>query len=125
MANRTTASAVKILLDSTLEDSIVVSFIDVANSLATEKLATDTTLGVERREQIERYLSAHLIASTIERMGQEEKIGEASIKYTGATGKGLEATSYGQMVKVLDTTGAFAQADKRVASIKAIKSFDT
>ena len=120
---RTTAAKVKELMASSLNDSIVTSYIEVANSLVTEKAGA--FLGEPRLEQIERWLTAHMIASTIERMGQEEKLGDASIKYTGSTGMGLDSTSYGQMVKVLDTSGEFSNPDKKVAILTAIKSFRT
>ena len=108
----------------TTADAVVDEFIAVASSM-TDEIAAVGTLGDTRLEQIERWLTAHLLASTLVRMGKQEKLGEASITYTGEFGMGLDSTPYGQMVKVLDTTGTLAAKGKRKITFKAVTSFDT
>jgi hypothetical protein len=54
----------------------------------------------------------------------EERIGEASVKYFGKTGLGLDATMYGQTVKLLDTTGILLDLGKRSVSINVTGPYD-
>ena len=119
---RVTATEVKeILNDSTLSDTIVDAYILGANSLVNSALGTgDTAL----LKEIERWMAAHMIASTRERMAQEEGAGGAYIKYLGTGGQELSSTPYGQMVLTLDTTGAMASLGLKKASIRAVTSFD-
>jgi len=121
---RTTADLVNEILDTELTDTVIDAFIAVANSLVTEKLGT-SSLGDTRLIQIETWLTAHLIASTLERMPETETLGDASIKYIGKYWKGLEATPYGQNVLLLDTTGLLGLLGKKAVSIIAIESFDS
>jgi len=125
MANRVTAAEVKQIMDScTTSDPIVNVFIGAANEMVSSVYATDTTMTTTMLKEVERWLSAHMIASTIHRTTSEEKLGEASVKYTGYWSQGLSSTPYGQMVLTLDVTGKFANYGKRSATIEAIKSFD-
>lgn len=125
MANRVTALDVKQIIDTSLSDNIVTVFINTANTIVSDTLGDDTTLSTTQLEEIEKWLSAHLIASTRERQGQTEKVGDASITYQGKTGAGLDSTLYGQNVKMLDSTGKLAQKlGKKSATITAITSFD-
>lgn len=121
---RTTAEDVKAILDnSQLSDPEVVVFIDSANTFMADVFSS-TTLSTAILTEIEKWLAAHLISITKERTASQEKLGDASIQYTGKFGKSLESTSYGQMVLMLDTSGALANTGKRQASIIAIQSFE-
>lgn len=119
---RVTATEVKEILDnSTLTDTIVDAYILGANSLVNSALGTgDTAL----LKEIERWMAAHMIASSRERMAQKEGAGGAYIEYTGTSGQELSSTPYGQMVITLDTSGAMASLGLKKASIYAVKSFD-
>ena len=121
---RTNPTSVKTVLGSDLDDPIVDSYIQVANALVTEKLGS-SDLGATRLEMIERWLSAHLIAITRERFAIRETIGEASVQYAGEFGRGLDSTSYGQMVMILDTTGELSKMSKKAVRIIAIDSFSS
>jgi hypothetical protein len=121
---RTTAAEVKQIIDTDLSDTIVDAYIGDANALVTNVLGDDTTLGDTLKESIEKWLTAHMIASTRERMGQEEEAGSAKIKYVGKTGLNLSSTAYGQMVLTLDSTGNFASLGGKKASIYAVTSFE-
>lgn len=122
---RTTATDVKLILDScTLPDATVDAYISTANLVVNQVFENDSTLGTALLTDIEKWFTAHMISSTTWRSVDTEKLGDASVKYTGQWGKGLDSTPYGQMVKTLDVTGKFAATGKRVASIYAITSFE-
>jgi len=121
---RTTAEEVKQILDnSSLEDSVVEAYITAANALVSSTLDSGT-LGDTLLEEIERWLTAHMIAVTRERTALKEAAGGASITYTGQYGQRLSSSSYGQMVMTLDTTGAMAALGGKSATITAIESFE-
>ena len=122
---RVTAAEVKEIIDGcTTSDVIVGVMIDAASELITQVFEDDEDIGTTLLKEIERWLTAHMLVSTLERMGSEEKVGDAQIKYTGQWGKKLESTPYGQMVLTLDTTGKMAKMGKSGASVTAITSFD-
>jgi len=125
MANRTTAAEVKQIMDDcTLDDTIVDVYIVAANALVTKVLGDDTNIGTVLIEEIERWFTAHMIASTRWRTTTDEKLGDASVKYTGVFKENLSSTPYGQMVKQLDITGKMANIGKRSAKMYAAIEFD-
>jgi len=73
---------------------------------------------------LEKWLTAHMLAVTIQRTAAEEEIMDARVKWTGYWGQKLLSTSYGQTVLILDYTGKMAKAGKASASMNAVKSFD-
>lgn len=121
---RTTATAVKQILTTSLTDTVVEAYIDDASAMVDEVFEDDTDIGSTLLTAIEKWLTAHMIASTQERFGKEEGAGGAYIKYTGVYGEGLRSTPYGQMVMNLDTTGLMAATGGKGATIKAIHSFE-
>lgn len=123
MAVRTTADKVKEISDTSLGDTAIEAYIAVASEIVTNNVTCGLTEAV--LTEIERWLTAHLIASTKERQAHKEKLGLAEITYNGVFGAGLKSTSYGQTVLMLDTCGALANMGKKAVSIKAITSFDT
>jgi len=124
MSIRTTATEVKLILDdSSLEDATVDAYITAASALVDSALGS-SSLGDTLLEEIERWLTAHMIASTRERIALKEAAGGASITYTGQYGQKLSSTPYGQMVLVLDTTNTMASLGGKSASIVAITSFE-
>lgn len=122
---RVTATEVKQIISTDLSDTIVDVFIDSANLIVTEFVGSNTDLSSDQRKEIERWLTAHLIACTRDQKPQSERGGDAQITYQGRTGQGLMATFYGQQVTLLDTTGTLANSlGKKKASIYAVTSFD-
>ncbi len=122
---RTTATEVKAIMDNcTVDDTVVDVFIISANAVVTKVFDGDTDIGSTMKEEIERWFTAHMLASTLCRTTITEKIGEVAVKYTGEFRENLSSTPYGQVVLQLDTTGKMANIGKRGASITAIKSFD-
>jgi len=69
--------------------------------------------------QIELYLSAHF-ASVRQRQLTEEVLGDASRKYTGKFGTGLDATQYGQTAQALDYLGGLSNAGKGAIVFQAL-----
>jgi hypothetical protein len=125
MAVRVTATEVKEIMDNcTVTDPKVDAFILAANDLINRVFSGVTSLSATSLKEIERWLTAHLIASTVFRQTSDEKLGEAAVKYTGKWGENLASTSYGQMVLMLDTTGKLASVGKQEAFMRAVKSFE-
>ena len=101
---RTTVDLVKDILDDTgLSDTIIESFIDGANTFVTANLGSKS-LSTALLTEIERWIAAHMIASTRERTAKKAGAGGAEVEYTGYWSKGLDGTSYGQMAVTLDTS---------------------
>ncbi len=125
---RVTAIEVKEIMEGcTVENTIVQSFIIGASAIVDKVFAGDVEVGTVLLKEIERWLTAHMIASTsYYRTTEEEKLGEAQVKYTGKFGENLSSTPYGQMVKTLDVSGKMTRyVGKASASMRSIKSFDT
>lgn len=122
---RITPQDVKDIIDTDLDNRTLNVFINGANLTVTAVLGTSTSLSAGQKKEIERWLTAHLIASGPEPSVQKEEVmGETQIEYQGKTGKGLKATRYGQQVLLLDTTGLMAQgAGKPKPSIQVVTSF--
>lgn len=125
MAARVTATEVKeIITGCSTSDAIVDVYIGAATLLIDSVFASDTVLSDDQLKELERWFTAHMIASVDFRTTSEEKLGEASVKYTGKWGEGLRSTPYGQMVLQLDVTGKIAKVGKGVPNIYAVTSFD-
>jgi|TARA_R100000750_G_C2278552_1_gene70288 hypothetical protein len=109
-------------------DETITAQINAANVLVTEKLGADTTLTTDHLKEIERWVSAHLVACSIERQAVKEKIGATAIEFVGSQfgggGLGWSLTTYGQQVLVLDTTGILANAGKRKARVDTVDAID-
>jgi hypothetical protein len=126
MTVRTTIEDVEYILDNTgLEDDVLESFIEGANVFVTANLA-DKSLNTTLLAEIERWIAAHMISVTRERTYSEAEAGGAKVKYTGRWGEGLKSTSYGLMAIELDTSDTLLKMTegKKVASIRAVESFD-
>lgn len=118
---RVTADEVRQIMDDTdLTNININSFISGANALMNSLFGDSTS---DLNKEIERWLSAHLIACTRERQALKEEAGTAKVTYTGEYGQGLHMTSYGQMAITLDITGKLAALMSKSAKIYAIKSF--
>jgi hypothetical protein len=127
MALRVVASEVRQILKCTeadVDNPTMDAFITAASAVVDKAFTGDTTTGVVLLKEIEKYFTAHIVSSTIRRMGKEEEIQDARIVYTGVWKEGLSSTPYGQMVLSLDPSGRMAKTGKGTVSIKAITSFD-
>lgn len=119
MANRVTADDVKEILDTDLTDTRIDAFITGANVFVT-KILGNKNLGVDLLKEIERWLSAHYIAATINRQAIEQVAGPVEQKFSDVFGKNLDSTTYGQTAQGLDPTGLLAKAGMKTVSFKAI-----
>lgn len=122
MANRCTEIEVKEIIDTTLTENKIAPFITAANLIVTGILTGSGLLSAQLKE-IERWLTAHFVAIRDPRISAEKTEG-ASATYQGKTDMGLDHTSYGQQVKLLDTTGALANLGKRKASVETLNFLD-
>jgi len=124
MALRVTEEEVLEIMDTSLTEDEVTPYITSANAFVTALLTTVTDATVLK--EVERWVTAHMIASTKERMSKEEEAGGAKIKYAGYWGTGLNGTSYGQMAIALDTSRTLAALanGKQFATTRAIPQFD-
>ncbi len=122
MAARITDAEVKEIIDTDITP--LTAFITAANLIVTANLA-DKELGVDLLKEIERWLAAHLIAIRDPRAANE-KINNSSVTYQGKTDMGLNHTSYGQQVLILDYTGTMASvgAGLKRASLEVIAETD-
>ena len=123
MARVTVAEVQAILPSNSLTDAVVDAFILGATTLVDSAIGDSTELSTALKKEIERWLTAHMLTGTLERMAESEGAGGANIKYTGAYGQNLASTPYGQMVLTLDTTGKMASLGKKTASMYAVTSF--
>jgi hypothetical protein len=121
-----TASDVRLIMNvsvTTLTDAMIIPFLTAAGTMIDE-VFTDVSIDATLLEEIEKWFTAHMIASTIHRTTVEEKVGDASVKYNSMKGEGLSSTPYGQMVMILDTAGLMSKLGKKSATIHAVKGFD-
>jgi len=125
MAARTTTEEVLEIMGKSSSGTINIQpYINSANTVISRIFANDNTVSIEFLTEIEKWFTAHLLASTVWRQSTEEKIGDATIKFAGEFGSQLDFTSYGQMVQQLDYTGKMAGSiGKPKYRIIAIKSF--
>ena len=122
---RITAVEVRQIMENcTVDEQIIDAFIVGANELITNIFAGDSTVSPKLLKELEKWLTAHMLAVTIQRTAAEEEIMDARVKWTGYWGQKLLSTSYGQTVLILDYTGKMAKAGKASASMNAVKSFD-
>lgn len=112
---RVSASEVEDIIDTSKS---IDSFINTANIMVNNNLEgkglEDNTLA-----EIEKWLTAHLIA-TADGVVEREKIADIEERYSVKQGLGLDYTSYGQQVKLLDTTGTLANLGKKKAEVKFV-----
>ena len=122
---RVTEAEVNEILEDSVAIATVTAFIIAANAFITAAVGTDTVLTDAMKKELERYMCAHLITSTIGRQFIEAGGGPApKIKYVNQYGKNLASTSYGQAVLTMDVTGKIAAFSDRTRSrIRAVLSF--
>lgn len=113
---------VRQILDTDLDNSTLLVYIQAADQLVQAVYDGVTDVSSAQKKEIERWLTAHLVASTREPQVQGVKATDVTVQYQGLTGKGLESTHYGQGALALDTTGRLRNLGKRRAYLTAIPS---
>ena len=127
MADRVTTAEVRQVVRlsvAAVSDPDLSAHIGVAHRLTDDLLSTKG-LSEDRLKDIERYLSAHLAALfDKDVMSAEIKIGGAETEYyvANAIGKYLDLTVWGQMARLLDTSGTLAAIGSEDAEIVSRKS---
>jgi len=126
MAVLATSSDVQdVMQDTTIDTDYIDNVLTTVDLVLTEIYRYSiVNISSDLLTELQKYYAAHIIASTTSRMGLEEKVGDASIRYIGQFTVGLDSTPYGQMVKLIDPSGLIANSGKMAASIRAIKSFE-
>lgn len=117
MANRVTSEEVLEIIDTDLTN--ISAFIIAANLIITDRL-NDAGLSDDHLKEIERWLSAHFIAIRDPKIRSEATDDAQAAYEIGNLGKGLEFTSFGQQVLVLDTTGKMKAIGLKRAMIEVI-----
>lgn len=109
-------------MDTDIPDAQVTPYIQSATVFVDNHLLGKLVDGLLK--EIERWVVAHMIALTRERTALSEEAGGAKIVYAGDWGRDLDATSYGQMAKMLDSSGTLSALNKgkQPAFVRAVKS---
>ena len=102
--SRTSATEVKKIIETDIDDSDIEAYISDANNLITDILS-DTGMSESRLTTIEKWFTAHLLACSREKQARREALGDAEITYQGSTAMDLDSTMYGQQVRMFDTSG--------------------
>jgi len=113
--------------DTTIPETLVDACILAGDALTDIVFSGDTELSAALLKEIQRWLVAHLVASTPNyRTTSKEKVGDAEVTYTGKWDVNLLSTTYGQMAVQLDITGKLQKysSGKTGATIRAVESFD-
>lgn len=108
---RVTGEEVKGIIDTELNENQILSYITTSNVYVSQRLG-NVGLSEDVLKQIELWFTAHLIASTKERISKKEEAGSAKVEYVGTFGMGLTSTPYGQACLNLDTSGELAKEGK-------------
>lgn len=98
-----TEADVLAIMDTSLTESDLVPFLTAADAIVTANLSA-STLSTTVLDLIRTYLAAHL-ACVKSPFAIRKKMDIAEDTYGYKGGKGLDATPYGETVKMLDSTG--------------------
>ena len=101
---RVTAANVAEIFNTTLTTAQLNQWINIAHEVIEANLLGQG-LTAKTLIHIELMLSSHFAAMDDPRMKSENIGGDWSFTVQGQTGYGLDATFYGQQVKILDTSG--------------------
>jgi hypothetical protein len=113
---RTTAQEVKAIMVGTgLTYEQLQPFVDTAEVIVTEACSD---YGEDLQEKMMMWLAAHLACSADPEI-VAETMGAANVTYSGRTDLGLNATSYGQKVLLMDRHGYLNQNKKISMNILA------
>lgn len=116
---RVTAVDVRVILDTELTDAQIDAYAASSSALVEASgLSTEESL----LKEIERWLTAHLIAISRDPQLTEGKAGPASAKFLIEGGLGLNGSTFGQHVRILDPSGKLDElsSGKTRALIEAI-----
>lgn len=117
---RATEAEVNDIISTTLTLEEITPFLRTADTIVDNTLSSEN-YGTETEKQIVIWLAAHLVAIRDPRKSRT-KIGDGDDTYQGKTGMGLNHTSYGQQVMLLDHHGVLAaiSSSKRPAKVEVL-----
>lgn len=97
-----------ILPDTELSDGVIQAFITSAERYL---VSTSVSASVDATtvEELTKWLAAHFITSTVERLAISEKAGPTEQKFANVYSKNLSSTPYGQTAITLDYSGILNQ----------------
>lgn len=115
-----TETEVKAIMEDHVDESRLTIFIRTAkltvdNLLVGKATYTDATL-----TEIQLYLAAHYAASTVYRQSIREENLTSNVSYNSIKGIGLDATMYGQQVKILDSDNILSDLSKNRAVFRSL-----
>ncbi|MFP4526445.1 MAG: hypothetical protein ACLFNL_08645 [Bacteroidales bacterium] len=116
----TTPNDIKLIIDTDMEDDDISGYIDSASALI-ETWFSGVSASTTMLKEVERWLTAHLIAMSKERQVKEEGAGGAYVRYSGIFGTGLKTTSYGQTAIEIDSTNTLRSVSGKKLKFMAIK----
>lgn len=122
---RVTADDVKEIITTTVSDSDIGAYILAADVMIDTYLANETGMSADLLKEIERWLAAHLLSMGKQPQERNVRVGEAEFRIGAQFGKGLEATTYGQVVLQLDTSTKLSNINKPKALFKVLSEDDT
>ncbi len=122
-----TATEVKAIMDNcTVADAVVNTCIVAADEVINTVFEDDTEITATLLKEIERWFTAHMVATVFDRPASKERVGDVDMWYANVWKENLASTPYGQMVKQLDLSGKMANAIGGIrAGMYAVKSFNT
>lgn len=121
--SRVTTEEVKRIITTAVDDSDILTCIDVGSNLV-DDLLVGKGLSTARLKDIELFLAAHYVAIKDPDAGMlvEQEIDGTRSKYGGDLGMALAATRYGQQAMALDITGELTSVGKTRAQFRAFGS---
>lgn len=126
MANpRVTANEVAEIITTSVSDSDIGACIVAANLMIDEYLANETGMSAELLKEIERWLAAHLISVSKEPQELSVRVGEAEFRRVGSFGKGLESSTYGQVVLAMDSSSKLKNLSYPKALLTVLSESDS
>ena len=114
---RTTPSDVNEVFDTSLDNTSLTAWIDIATEIVDDIADADPTIDSSRLTKIEKLVTAHIAASQDQRVDSSSRE-TASVTYSGDTGfADLRGTKHGQAAIMLDETGTLSTLGRPTASI--------
>ena len=113
---RTTVNKVRNILDTSVEDTSITSWMGVASTLVDDVEGIDPSIPDTRLTKMEKVLTAHLV-STQDPRASSISGASRSVEFQGDAGLALDSTRYGQQAKLLDPTGTLGEDEEFTLSI--------
>lgn len=117
-----TPAMVKLIIPTTeLEDTSIQAFITSSERFLASA-GVEAVVDVNIFDELTKWLTAHFITSTVERLALSEKAGPTEQKFANVYARNLSSTPYGQTVITLDPSGILKQlsATRKVINFFAI-----